>query len=86
MLGNPSAAGARCAGYLYDVEELVAVNAAVSVHIIQLEIPAQLVLHLSSHHQAERGHILHEVDVAVLQKQVRRWWGGQVKTVPIINK
>ncbi len=58
--------------YLYDVEELVSVDAAVSVHIIKFEIPAQLVLHLSSHHQTESGHILHEVYVAVLQKQARR--------------
>lgn len=73
MLGKPSAAGALRVGYLYDVEELVTVNAAVSVHIIKFEIPAQLVLHLSSHHQAERSDILHEVYVAVLQKQARSW-------------
>lgn len=58
--------------YLYDVKELMSVNAAVAIHIIKFEIPAQLVLHLSSHHQTERGHILHEVYVAVLQKQAGR--------------
>lgn len=46
----------------------MSVNAAVSVHIIKFEIPAQLVLHLPSHHQTESGHVLHEVYVAVLQK------------------
>lgn len=55
--------------HLDDVEELVPVDAAVSVHVVELEVPAQLVLHLSPHHQAERGHVLHEVDVAVLQNQ-----------------
>lgn len=55
--------------HLYDVEELVSVNATVAIHIVKFEIPAQLVLHLSSHHQAESGHVLHEVYVAVLQKQ-----------------
>lgn len=58
--------------YLYDVEELMSVNAAVAIHIVKFEIPAQLVLHLSSHHQTESGHILHEVYVAVLQKQAGR--------------
>lgn len=43
------------------------VDAAVTVHVIQLEIPAQLVLHLPPHHQAERGHVLHKVYVTVLQ-------------------
>lgn len=55
--------------YLYDVEELMPVDAAIAVHIIEFEIPAQLVLHLSPHHQTESGHVLHEVYVAVLQKQ-----------------
>lgn len=54
---------------LYDVEQLVAVNTAVSIHVIKFKIPAELVLHLPSHHQAEGGHILHEIYVAVLQKQ-----------------
>lgn len=53
--------------HLYDVEELVSVNAAISIHIVQFEIPPQLVLHLPSHHQAQGCHILHEVDVTVLQ-------------------
>lgn len=43
------------------------VDAAVAVHVVQLEVPAQLVLHLAAHHQAERRHVLHEVYVAVLQ-------------------
>lgn len=73
--GNISAAsrrrklGRRSRPHLDDVEELVPVDAAVSVHVVELEVPAQLVLHLSPHHQAERGHVLHEVDVAVLQNQ-----------------
>lgn len=58
---------------LYNVEELVSVDAAVSIHIIKFEIPAQLVLHLSPHHQAEGSHILHEIYVAVLQVQAERW-------------
>lgn len=61
-------AGGEERPHLDDVEELVPVDAAVSVHVVELEVPAQLVLHLSPHHQAERGHVLHEVDVAVLQK------------------
>lgn len=56
--------------YLYDVEELMPVNATITIHIIEFEIPAQLVLHLPSHHQTESSHILYEVYVAVLQKQV----------------
>ena len=56
--------------YLYDVEELMPVNATVTIHIIEFEIPAQLVLHLPSHHQTESSHILYKVYVAVLQKQV----------------
>lgn len=45
------------------------VDAAISVHVVELEIPAQFVLHFSSHHQAEGSNVLHEVYVAVLQKQ-----------------
>lgn len=55
--------------HLYDVEELVPVDAAVSVHVVQFEVPAQFVLHLSPHHQAESGDVLHKVYVAILQKQ-----------------
>lgn len=55
--------------HLYDVEELVPIDAAVSVHVVEFEVPAQFVLHLSSHHQAESGDVLHEVYVAVLQKR-----------------
>lgn len=57
--------------YLYDVEELVSVDAAVSIHVVKFEIPAQLVLHLSSHHQTQSCDVLHEVNVAVLQRPVR---------------
>lgn len=55
--------------HLDDVEELVAIDAAVSVHVVEFEVPAQFVLHLSPHHQAESGDVLHEVYVAVLQKR-----------------
>lgn len=58
--------------YLDDVEEFVSVNAAVAIHIIQFEVPAQLVLHLPAHHQAEGGHILHEVYVAILRQSKQR--------------
>lgn len=51
----------------------MSVNTAVSIHIIKFEIPAQFMLHLSSHHQAEGSHILHEIYVAILQKQAERW-------------
>lgn len=71
--GNISAASRGTLGeerpHLDDVEQFVPVDAAVSVHVVELEVPAQLVLHLSSHHQAERSHVLHEVYVAVLQNQ-----------------
>lgn len=66
----------RAVVYLDDVQEFVPVDAAVSVHVVELEIPAQLVLHLSSHHQAQSGHVLHEVNVAILQKPT------EVRTVP----
>lgn len=52
------------------------VDAAVAVHVVQLEVPAQLVLHLAAHHQAEGRHVLHEVYVAVLP----RGEGGGLKT------
>lgn len=55
--------------HLDDVEELVPVDAAISVHVVEFEIPAQFVFHLSSHHQAESSNVLHEVYVAVLRKQ-----------------
>lgn len=55
--------------HLDDVEEFVPVDAAISVHVVEFEIPAQFVLHFPSHHQAESGDVLHEVYVAVLQKQ-----------------
>lgn len=63
------ALGEELQAHLYDVEELVPVDAAVSVHVVQFEIPAQFVLHLSPHHQAESGDVLHKVYVAILQKQ-----------------
>lgn len=53
--------------HLDDVEELVPIDAAVPVHVVEFEVPAQFVLHLSPHHQAESGDVLHEVYVAVLQ-------------------
>lgn len=55
--------------HLDDVQQLVAVDAAVAVHVVELEVPAQLVLHLAAHHQAERRHVLHEVYVAVLRSR-----------------
>ena len=64
--------------YLDNVEELVSVNAAVAIHVIQFEVPAQLVLHLPSHDQTQGGHILHEVYVAILQQRESR--GPLVKT------
>lgn len=53
--------------YLDDVQELVAVDAAVSVHVVEFEVPAKLVLHLSPHHQTQGRHVLHEVYVSILQ-------------------
>lgn len=61
--------GGELPPHLYDVEELVPIDAAVSVHVVEFEVPAQLVLHLASHHQAEGSDVLHEVYVAVLQKR-----------------
>lgn len=61
---------------LDDVEQLVSVDAAVAVHVVELEVPAQLVLHLAAHHQAERRHVLHEVDVAVLRAPFLLTWDG----------
>lgn len=59
------------------------VDAAVTIHVIQLEIPAQLVLHLPPHHQAERGHVLHEVYVTVLQQETRKMIGpSQLSVLP----
>lgn len=52
--------------YPDDGEQLVAVDASVAVHVIELEVPAQLLFHLPLEDQAQRRHVLHEVDVAVL--------------------
>lgn len=44
----------------------MAVDAAVAVHVVKFEIPAEFVLHLAPHDQAQSSHILQEVNVAVL--------------------
>lgn len=58
------------------------VDAAVTIHVIQLEIPAQLVLHLPPHHQAERSHVLHEVYVTVLQPTREMIGPSQLHVLP----
>ncbi|KAG9345851.1 hypothetical protein JZ751_009007 [Albula glossodonta] len=45
---------------------LFPVNAAIAVHVVQLEVPSQLVLHLPPHDQAESRNVLHEIHVAIL--------------------
>lgn len=52
--------------YPDDGEQLVAVNTSIAIDVVELEVPAQLLFHLPLENEAERGHILHEVDVAVL--------------------
>lgn len=56
--------------YLYDIQELVSVYAAVAVNIVKSEVPAQFVLHLPSHYETEGGHVLHEVYITVLQEKL----------------
>lgn len=52
--------------YPDDGEQLVAVDASVAVHVVELEVPAQLLFHLPLEDQAQRRHVLHEINVAVL--------------------
>jgi len=58
--------GGKAHAYLNDKQQLVAVDAPAAVHIVQFEVPTELLLHLPLQHQAQRGHVLHEVNVAIL--------------------
>ncbi len=52
-------------------KQLVSVDAATPVYVIQFEVPAQLLLNSSFQHQAQSGNILHEINEAILQKKKR---------------
>lgn len=50
-------------------KQLVAINAAAPIDIIEFEVPAELLLHSSFQHQAQSGDILHEINEAILQEK-----------------
>lgn len=54
--------------HLNYLQQLVAVDAATAIYIIQFEVPAELLLHSTFQHQAQSSHILHKVNVTILQK------------------
>lgn len=60
--------------YLYDIEQLMSVYAAVAIHIIKSEVPAQFVLHFPSHYETQCCYILHEVYVTILQRKQSQWY------------
>ena len=65
---SPRSSGPALCTWSYpdDGEQLVTVNASIAIDVVELEVPAQLLFHLPLEDQAERRHVLHEVDVAVL--------------------
>lgn len=50
-------------------KQLITINAATPVDIIEFEVPAELLLHSSFQHQAQSGNILHEINEAILQEK-----------------
>lgn len=54
-------------GYLDYLQQLVTVNAAAAINVIEFEVPAELLLHSPLQHQTQSSHILHEVNEPVLQ-------------------
>lgn len=52
-----------------DVQQFSPVNAAVPVHIVELEIPSQLLIHLPFQDQTQSCHILHKIYVAILKAE-----------------
>lgn len=57
----------RANAHLNYLKQLVAVDAATAVHVVEFEVPAELLLHASLQHQAQSGDILHEINEAILQ-------------------
>lgn len=61
------ALGGLTTPHLDDLQQLVAVDAAAAVDVVEFEVPAQLLLHAPLQHEAQGGHVLHKVNEAVLQ-------------------
>lgn len=57
----------RLNAHLNYLKQLVAVDAATAIDVVEFEVPAELLLHASLQHQAQSGDILHEINEAVLQ-------------------
>ena len=55
--------------HLNYLKQLFAVDAATAIYVIEFEVPAELLLHSTFQHQAQSSHILHEVNVTILQKK-----------------
>lgn len=65
-LGRNAGAGPT---HFDDVQQLSPVDAAIAIHVVELEIPPELLVHLPLQHQAQSCHILHEIDVAILKTE-----------------
>lgn len=50
-------------------QQLITVDAAAPIDVIEFKVPAELLLHLGLQHQAQRSHVLHEINAAVLQEE-----------------
>lgn len=50
-------------------QQLVTVDAATPVYVVEFKIPAQLLLHSCLQHQTQSSHVLHEINEAVLQEK-----------------
>lgn len=71
--------------HLNDQKQLVTVNAAASVNIVEFEVPAKLLLHSTFENQAQSCYILHEINKTILQRNTtqhcRQWGSVQTKYV-----
>lgn len=50
-------------------QQLIAVDAATAIYVIEFKIPAELLLHSGLQHQTQSSHVLHEINEAVLQEK-----------------
>ena len=54
--------------YLNYQKQLVTIDAAAPVYVIEFKVPAELLLHSSFQHEAQSSNILHEINEAILKK------------------
>lgn len=67
----------------------MSIDAAITIYIIELEIPPQFLLHLPTENKAEGSHIFHEVNISILwedeKQMVTRTNGGSYGSGAVLS-